>query len=334
MGLDVLIGDARAEQQAARIGRHFEALEPDLAQRIDHHHRPAAALELHERAHEAWVVGGGVAADEHQQVGLVEVGELDRPGAAAEHAAQPHPRGLVAVEGAVVDVVGAPDAREQLEEEPRLVRRAAAEVEEAPLGLDGLEAAAQAREGLLPGGDAVAGRARLRHHRGGEAPQRLQRARGELREVLPGGGGEDVLGDGGLEIGGRGLDRFLAELWEMTGFVDHAAELAAHAQCAGLARVLRTHGLPHAEEARRAGLRHRVADCMPAAACAGSLHVRSSTCQGGGVRAQPWEQTLSPSRGATLTPTWWGGQWSAPRGADTPRRSWRRCWNPPTCACR
>lgn len=48
-----------------------------------------------------------------------------------------------------------------------------------------------------------------------------------------------------LKIGGHRLEGFLADFREVAAFVDHAAQLPAHADRAGLAGVFGTHGFPH-----------------------------------------------------------------------------------------
>ena len=66
---------------------------------------------------------------------------------------------------------------------------------------------------------------------------------------------------------------FLQTSGKWPGLVDHAAALAAHAESAGLARVLGAHGLPQlADAAGFAGFAERVEDGGPAAAGAVFLH--------------------------------------------------------------
>ena len=73
------------------------------------------------------------------QIGLVEIFELDRRRAAAGGGREADAAGLVAVVAAVVDVVRAVEAGEELQQKAGLVAAAAAEVPERFVGVDRAE---------------------------------------------------------------------------------------------------------------------------------------------------------------------------------------------------
>jgi hypothetical protein len=82
-----------------------------------------------------------------------------------------------------------------------------------------------------------------------------------------------------LHVGDHRLQALLADFWEVAELVHHAAALAAHAECAGLARILRAHGLPQLENAASlAGLSPRVEDGRPTAAGLVFLHQPNWVC--------------------------------------------------------
>ena len=110
---------------------------PGSLRRIDDDDVAAPVAAMLQHVDEARMVGARVGADDEDQVGAGQVLELDRGSPRADGARQPLAGRLVAVIRAVVDVVGAPGPRQQLEDEAGLVRRAAGGVEEAAPGVGG-----------------------------------------------------------------------------------------------------------------------------------------------------------------------------------------------------
>src|SRR5262249_27523854 len=64
--LNVEASDLRSEQQAAHIRGNTEIDEPQFFERVDHDHVPAAPANLHEIQQQARVIGGRVAAKQHE----------------------------------------------------------------------------------------------------------------------------------------------------------------------------------------------------------------------------------------------------------------------------
>ena len=120
-----MVGDLRAEQQAPRITGNLELLQTQLPHGVHHHHLAPTPLEIHQGAHESWVIGCRIASDEKDRIALVDVGEGNRGGARARHAGQTHSGSLVTVEGAVVDVVRTVKPSNHLKQKPRFVARSA-----------------------------------------------------------------------------------------------------------------------------------------------------------------------------------------------------------------
>ena len=148
--LDVQAGDLRAEEQAPDVGGNAEIDQADFLDRVDDDDLAAVPADVHQRPHQPRVVGGRVAADEEKQVGVFDVFERDGGRAGAQRFAQADAAGLVAVEGAVVDVVGAVEPGEELKQEAGFVGGSAAGVEEILVGLDRLELVGEAAQGLIP----------------------------------------------------------------------------------------------------------------------------------------------------------------------------------------
>ena len=114
MRLDVVAGDLRTKQQAACVRRHGKVDQTRFAHGVDHHDVAAAPPQQHQLPHKARVVRGGVAADEEYGITLGKIVEDNRRRARAERAADSDPACLMTVVAAVVDVVGAVEASEQL----------------------------------------------------------------------------------------------------------------------------------------------------------------------------------------------------------------------------
>ena len=135
----------------------LKRVEPGLGQRVDRDDLGAALLGDLERGEHARMVGAGVLADDHEQVGLVDVLERDAALADADRLSQRRAARLVAHVRAVRQVVGAVGADERLVEERRLVAGAAGGVEDR---LDSgessrLQVLGDDRVGLVPGDRAV-----------------------------------------------------------------------------------------------------------------------------------------------------------------------------------
>ena len=158
-------GDVRAEQQAARVRRHAEIFQAALARRVDDDHLAAPAAYFHQRAHEARVVRRRVRANQKKQVDRVQVFKLHRRRAGAQTLRQADAGSLMAIVRAVVDVVGAVQPREQLQQESRLVRGAAAGVKKRPVRRGGLQAFGNPVERFLPGHRPVMRVALVAQHR-------------------------------------------------------------------------------------------------------------------------------------------------------------------------
>ena len=282
MRLHVGARNLGAEDERPRIARHREIHEPRLDDRVDDHDLAATAADHHERAHHPRVVARRVAADEHDKVGVFHVVELHGAGARAHHARQPHAARLVAVVAAVVDVIRAIDPREELEQEASLVARAAAEVPERFVRVGPQELRGDPLHRVGPGDRLVVLRALLEHHRLHEPARVLHLVGSEGLQLRDRVGLEECRLHRPLHVGDHRLERLLADLGEVAGLVDHPAGLPTHAERAGLAGVLRTHGLPEFPEAARfAGFLERVHDRAKAAAGRHLAEESSHSCCSG-----------------------------------------------------
>ena len=185
VGLHVGARDLGPEEERPRIARHGKVDEPRLDDRVDDDHLSATTADHHQRPHQPRVVARRVTADQKHAVGLFHVVELHRAGAGADHARQPHATGLVAVVTAVVDVVGAVEPGEELQQETRFIARPAAEVEKRLRGRCGLQRGGDPLERVGPGDWPVMLRALLEDHRLHEPAGMLQlvrRKRPQLRQ--------------------------------------------------------------------------------------------------------------------------------------------------------
>ena len=147
---EIPVGDTGSEKQTPDVARHLESLEPEFFEWIHHHNLAPATLQFHQGPHETRVVRCRVATDEKNRVALIDIFEIEGCGTTSGDTGQPHPGGLVAVEGAVVDVVGAPEAGDHLQQESGLVTRTSREVKEGSIGTGPLKRAADAVHGLGP----------------------------------------------------------------------------------------------------------------------------------------------------------------------------------------
>ena len=213
------------------------------------------------------MVARRITPDEEHDVGALEILELHRPRPRPQHARHPHAAGLMAVEGAVVDVIGAVEAGEELEEEARFVARAAAEIEERLRRRGALHPLGDPRHRVVPTDRLVVLLPLLEYDRLHEPPRMLQLVGGELLQLRDRVGGEEVALHPPLHVGHHRLKRLLADFRKMPRLVHHPPRLPPHPQRAGLAGVLRAHRLPELPDAPRlTRLLQRVEDRPPATA--------------------------------------------------------------------
>src|SRR5262249_28771963 len=205
-------GGAAGREHAAEVAGDLEADQAELFEGVDDDDLAASALELEERGHEARVVaggggaGGGGGGNPPLVAGFLDVVEGDGGGAGAGDAGEADAAGLVAEEGAVVDVVGAVEAGEELEEKAGFVGGAAAEVEEGVVGGGGLQGLCDFGEGLVPGDGAVGVVAWGGEEGFDEAAAVLELPRGEAGELVETELVEEAGADAALHVGGHGLD--------------------------------------------------------------------------------------------------------------------------------
>src|SRR6185295_6274805 len=84
MGLDVERRNLRPEEEAPDVGGDAEIREPQFLDGVDRDDLPAAPADVHQGAEEPRVIGGGIAADHDEQVGLLDIFKSDGRGARAE----------------------------------------------------------------------------------------------------------------------------------------------------------------------------------------------------------------------------------------------------------
>ena len=163
----VQVGQTGADAtEAAHLLRILEPQQPGLRQRVDRQDLGAVLLRDLERRQHPRVVGAGVLAADHDEVGGVHVVQGHRPLPDADRLGQRHGRRLVAHVGAVGQVVGAEGAGQQLIGERRLVGGLARRVEDRLVrGVETLERLADQRERVGPGDRLVVGRVAPAHHR-------------------------------------------------------------------------------------------------------------------------------------------------------------------------
>ena len=100
----------------------------------------------------------------------------------------------------------------------------------------------------------------------------LQLSRRHRPQMIQAGAFDEFLPKRALHVGGHRLERLLTDFREMAAFIDHAAKLSAHADRAGLAGVLGTHGFPHVPPANSLCELKTVSNGFPATTAARSLH--------------------------------------------------------------
>ena len=264
--LKVMAGDLGAEEKAAQIRRYAEVDEAGLLERIDDDDIAAVSTDLHHRAHQARMVRRRVAADQEEHVGILHVFENDGCRTGSDGLVETDAAGLMAVIRTVVDVIGAVKSGEQLQEKGGLVGRAAAGVEESLVGRCRLDSSCDEIEGFVPVDDAIVGVVGTGVERMDDSARGLELARRKRAKFLETVAPEEFAAKAVLHVGGHGLEGFLADFGPVTGLVAHAALLTAHAERAGLAGVLRSHGAPEPGPADAIGDLECVLDRGPAAA--------------------------------------------------------------------
>ena len=237
VGLKVEAGDVRAEQQADRVGGDLEPDQAKLFEGIDDDDVSAASADFHQLMHEPGMVGRGVGADEKDQVAVAQVFQDDGGCAGAGDRGQPDARCLMAIVGAVVDVIGTVEPGKQLQKERGFVGRAAAHIEEGLIGRGGLELGGDFCISLGPGDPAIMGITGRGQKGMGESAGHFKLLGVKAAELVEAEFLEEVILDRALHIGDRGLNGFFTDRGEMARFIDHAALLPAHAEGAGFTGV-------------------------------------------------------------------------------------------------
>src|SRR5262249_48753424 len=122
--LDVMRRDSTAEEQAADIARHVETHEAGLDDRINDDYLAAATADLAQCAHQPRMVARRIAADNEYTVGFFQIFEVNRRGPVSNDAGEADTAGLMAVEAAIVDIVGAVQPGKKLQKETGFVAAA------------------------------------------------------------------------------------------------------------------------------------------------------------------------------------------------------------------
>ncbi|MCE9525788.1 MAG: hypothetical protein K8R36_07010 [Planctomycetales bacterium] len=104
--LDVERGDFGAEEEGPRVAGDAEADEAGLDDRVDGDDMSPTAADVFQRRHQARMVAGGIAADDKDEVRVLHILQRQRRRAAADGSLQADTARLVAIEAAIVDVVG------------------------------------------------------------------------------------------------------------------------------------------------------------------------------------------------------------------------------------
>ena len=149
--LKVVGGDIGIEQQAAPIAGNAKLDHPQFTHGIDHNHLATTTTQMRQRSHQSRVIAGRVATDDQGQIALLQIVERDGGRAGTQRLIQSHTAGLMAVVAAVVDVVGAIQARSKLQQKARFVAAATAEVPKRFVGSQRLQMRFDALEGFVPG---------------------------------------------------------------------------------------------------------------------------------------------------------------------------------------
>ncbi len=115
-----------------------------------------------------------------------------------------------------------------------------------------------AQQGVVPVDAAEVGVAGAQRHRIGQPPQVLQLARRQARQLADGMAFEEVVGNGGLHVGGHRLHALLAELREAPRLVPHSSFLPPHAVGARFTGVSGEHAPPELHRVGRERFPERV----------------------------------------------------------------------------
>ena len=108
MRLEIQIGDFGSEKHRTSVARNLETLQPKFLKRVYHDDFPASSLEFHKKSHKSRMVARRIGADKNYKVRTPNVFEVDRACAAAEALAESDSRSLVAIVGAVINIVRTP----------------------------------------------------------------------------------------------------------------------------------------------------------------------------------------------------------------------------------
>jgi len=104
-------------------------------------------------------------------------------------------------------------------------------------------------------------------HRKGETAKRLGLGTGECGKFIDVEASQVWLSDGLAHVGGLCLHRLFAHFGEVTGFVDHAAQLTAHADGTRFAGILAAHALIQRDGSNRPSLGEHVLHCRKSTGC-------------------------------------------------------------------
>ena len=251
MGLQVEVGNRGSEDQASPVGRDAESLKPQFAERIHDDDPASPAAEPYQFADQPRVVACRIRSRDQRQVRLAEVLQHDRACPRSIDFGERHARGLVAVEGAVVDVSGAVGTGHQLHQERGLVARTPGGIEEDLLGTGVAEGVPGDRERLFPADAPETAIARPGQHRERDPAQAFEFRGGEGFHATERQRLQQRLADARLHVASLCLDGLLAHLGETSRLVHHAPVRPSHPQRAGLAGIPAAH--PSVEGERAAG---------------------------------------------------------------------------------
>jgi hypothetical protein len=108
---------------------------------------------IHQRPHQTRMIGRRVSADQEEQVRILHILQVEGCRTRSKGCGQADATGLVAVEGAVVEKVGAIKAGKQLKQKAGLIRGSPAGVEKVLVRPDRSQQSGNALKGLVPAVD-------------------------------------------------------------------------------------------------------------------------------------------------------------------------------------
>ena len=218
------------------------------------------------------MIGGRVGRHQDVKIGLLEVVQPDGGHAGADGRREPDAAGLVAIEGAVVDVVRAEQPRQQLQQEAGFVRRASAGVEKAARGSCLPESRDDLAERGVPGNRLIAIRAGGVEQGLHEAAAVLQARAGRARSR----GRSDPLEEFGriapCMSEAIACTDFLQTSGKWPAFVHHSAEPARPCPPRTSCRRFSSAAPSTAPPADAVRESQRVTDGLPSATALGLLH--------------------------------------------------------------